>query len=166
MPRAFDVSSDSPATVDQVHAAFRDPSYWQARLTEYGSGSIRLDSLVVEDASLYVATTQAMRNQALPGLVARAVRGDLTVVRTETWRLVDGVLRGDVAITTSGAPISGTADATVSPTAGGSVLRFAGTVQAKVPLIGGQIERFISSKIHDEIPGLQGFTTRWILANG
>lgn len=166
MPRPFDVSTASPATVEQVHAAFRDPRYWQARLTEYGSGSIRLDSLVVDDASLYVATTQDLRNQALPGLVAKAVRGDLTVVRKETWRLADGTLRGDVVITASGAPISGAADATVSPTTGGSVLRFAGTVAAKVPLIGGQIERFISSKIHDEIPGVQGFTTRWILANG
>lgn len=167
MPRAFDVSTASPATVDQVHAAFADRNYWRARLTEYGGDSITLDSLVVGEDSVMVSTTQDMRNQALPGLIAKVVPGDIAVVRKETWRLgSDGALHGDVVITTVGAPITGTADATVAPTPQGSVLRFAGTVQVKVPLIGGQIEKYLSSQIDEEIPGVQRFTSRWIAENG
>ena len=80
-------------------------------------------------------------------------------------RIADAELHADVTMHTSGAPISGTATAVVSPTAGGSLLRFAGTVQVKVPLIGGQIEKYISSQIVEEIPGVQRFTTRWISEN-
>jgi hypothetical protein len=45
------------------------------------------------------------------------------------------------------------------------LLRFTGTVQVKVPLIGGQIEKYLSSKIGEEIPGVQRFTARWISGN-
>jgi hypothetical protein len=165
MPRPFDVSAPSPATVGQVHAAFADESYWRARLVEYGGDSIRLDSLVVGEGSVVVGTTQDLSHDGLPVLIAKAMPGDLKVVRRESWRVTGDELHGDVVITTAGAPISGSALAVVSPTADGSLLRFTGTVQVKVPLIGGQIERYLSSKIGEEIPGVQRFTARWISGN-
>ena len=165
MPRPFDVSTPSSATVGQVHAAFADESYWRARLAEYGGDSIRLDSLEVGEGSVFVGTTQNLSHDRLPVLIAKAMPGDLKVVREETWRVIGDELRGDVVITTSGAPISGSAIAVVSPTADGSLLRFTGTVQVRVPLIGGQIEKYISSQISEEIPGVQRFTTRWISGN-
>lgn len=167
MPRGFDVSTASTATVAEVHAAFADSDYWRDRLAEFGGDSIRLDSLVVESDSVFVGTTQELRNDALPALIAKAIPSGLKVVREETWRLAGaGEMHGDVVITTSGAPISGVAKALVSPTPEGSLLRFTGTVQMKVPLIGGPIEKYISSQIAEEIPGLQRFTTRWISQNG
>lgn len=163
MPRPFEVSTPSTASVAEVHEAFRSEDYWRDRLLEYGSGSIALDCLDVgADGTVLVRTTQDMRNDAMPGFVAKAIPGDLKVVRQETWRRLGDELRADVAMRTTGAPISGIATATLSPTAGGSLLRFAGTVTVKVPLLGGQIEKFISAKIVEEIPGVQGFTTRWI----
>ena len=166
MPRPFDVSTPSSATVGQVHSAFADENYWRARLAEYGGDSIRLDALHVDDrGTVLVKTTQDMGNDALPAFIAKAIPSDLKVIRQETWRLADAELHADVTMHTSGAPISGTATAVVSPTAGGSLLRFAGTVQVKVPLIGGQIEKYISSQIVEEIPGVQRFTTRWISEN-
>ena len=167
MPRPFDVSTPSSATVGQVHSAFANENYWRARLAEYGGDSIRLDSLVVGEGSVFVGTTQDLRHDGLPVLIAKAMPGDLKVVREETWQVtVDDELRGSVVITTAGAPISGVATALVSPAGTGSVLRFTGTVQVKVPLIGGQIEKYISSQITEEIPGVQRFTTRWISENG
>ena len=163
MPRQFDVTTATSATVAQVHLAFADETYWSDRLMAYGGGSITLDSLVVGERSVLVATTQDLRNDVLPALIAKAIPGDLKVVREETWRFVNGgELRGDVVITASGAPLSGVATAVVRPTEDGALLRFAGTVQMKVPLIGGQIEKYISSQITEEIPEVQRFTTRWI----
>lgn len=164
MPRGFDVSTESSATVAEVHSAFGNADYWRDRLAVFGGDSIRLDSLLVEDGSVVVGTTQDLRNDVLPGLIAKAVPGDLKVLRKETWHVTEGgVLHGDVVMTTSGAPISGLATAEVSPTAAGSVLRFSGTVTMKVPLIGGPIEKYISSRITQEIPEVQRFTTRWVL---
>src|ERR1700757_1110897 len=39
MPRSFDVSADSPATVEQVHWAFSDEGYWLARLASMNGGT-------------------------------------------------------------------------------------------------------------------------------
>lgn len=163
VPRPFEVSTPSTASVAEVHEAFRSEDYWRARLLEYGRGSIALDCLDVDgDGTVLVRTTQDMRNDAMPGFIAKAIPGDLKVIRQETWRRAGEELRADVAMRTTGAPISGTATATVSPTVQGSLLRFAGTLTVKVPLLGGQIEKYISSKIVEEIPGVQRFTTRWI----
>jgi hypothetical protein len=166
MPRPFDVSTPSSATVGQVHAAFANESYWRARLAEFGGDSIRLDSLVVDDGSVFVGTTQNLSHDGLPTLIAKVIPSDLKVVREETWRVnAADELHGNVVITTAGAPISGVATALVSPTSEGSVLRFTGTVQVKVPLIGGQIEKYIGAQIVEEIPAVQRFTTRWIVEN-
>jgi hypothetical protein len=166
MPRAFDISTATTATVDQVHAAFTDRDYWRDRLAEFGGDSIRLDSLDVDGGSITVATTQDLRNNALPVLIAKVVPGNLLVFRKETWRTDGGELHGDVVITTQGAPIAGSAAALVAPTGDGSLLRFRGSVQVKVPLIGGQIEKYISAQITEEIPAVQRFTTGWIAENG
>lgn len=166
MPKGFDVSTESSATVDEIHSAFRDADYWRDRLAVFGGDSIRLDSLVVEGGTITVSTTQNLGNDVLPGLLAKAIPGDLKVLREETWHLTDGqVLHGDVVMTTSGAPLSGVATALISPIPAGSVLRFTGTVHMKVPLIGGPIEKYISTQIAEEIPGVQRFTTRWLTEN-
>lgn len=166
MPRPFDVSTPSPATVDQVHAAFADEDYWRARLLEYGGGTIALDRLNVDaQGTILVKTIQDMRNDTLPSLIAKAIPSDLKVFREETWRVAGAGLHADVAIYATGAPISGTGTAGLSPIADGSVLRFSGTVQVRVPLIGGQIEKYIAGQIVQEIPGVQRFTTQWIVAN-
>ena len=58
MPRSFDVSADSLATVEQVHSAFSDEDYWLARLATL-NGSTALESLTVDDdQTVRVATAQ------------------------------------------------------------------------------------------------------------
>ena len=37
MPRSFDVSVESPASVEQVHCAFSDEDYWLARFAAFGT---------------------------------------------------------------------------------------------------------------------------------
>jgi hypothetical protein len=166
VPRPFEVSTPTPASVAQVHGAFSSERYWRDRLTEYGAGSIALESLIVDaDGTVLVETIQDMRADALPGFIAKAIPGDLKVFRSETWRTVGPELHADVAMRTTGAPISGTGTAGLTPAGDGSLLRFTGTIHVRVPLIGGQIEKYISSQIVEEIHGVQHFTTRWIADN-
>jgi Protein of unknown function (DUF2505) len=110
-----------------------------------------------------VATTQDLRHDLLPGVLAKVFPGDLKVVRKETWRPIDGRrVGGDVSITASGVPASGVGSAVLAPIADGSRLRFAGTLQVRIPLVGGKIEEYIAGQIAEEIPELQRFTTNWI----
>lgn len=47
MSRSFEVPFESPASVEQVHAAFSDEDYWLARFAAFGADST-LDSLNVD----------------------------------------------------------------------------------------------------------------------
>lgn len=164
MPRSFDVSTDSPASVEEIHWAFSDESYWLARLAAYGGETMTLDSLFVDDGgSVAVASTQDLRHDLLPGVLAKVFPGDLKVMREETWRPVDGrEVRGEVSITAFGAPASGVGTAVLAPIAQGSRLRFIGTLEVRIPLVGGTIEKFIRGQLAEAIPEVQRFTTNWI----
>jgi uncharacterized protein DUF2505 len=164
MPRSFDVSTDSSSTVEEILRAFGDERYWLARLEAYGGDTIRLDGLTVDgDGAVSVTTSQDLRRDVMPGVFARFFPGDLAVLREETWRPVDGgQVHGDVRITASGAPASGSGTAVLAPIAEGSTLRFTGSLEIRIPLIGGTIEKIIRAQLAQEIPLVQLFTTNWI----
>jgi hypothetical protein len=168
MPRSFDVSTETAASVEAVHSAFGDESYWLARLAAYGGDAMRLDSLVVDaDGTVAVATTQDLRHDVLPGRLAKVFPGDLKIVREETWGPIDGgEVRGEVSIEAFGAPASGVGTAVLAPIAQGSRLTFTGTLQVRIPLVGGTIEKYISGQIVEQIPEVQRFTAEWIAEHG
>ncbi|HUO38955.1 MAG TPA: DUF2505 domain-containing protein, partial [Mycobacterium sp.] len=86
MPRSFDLSTESPASVEQIHSAFSDEDYWLARLAGFGAGTATLDSLIVDaDGTVIMATTLGLLRDRLSGLVTRLYRGDLEMVCNETW---------------------------------------------------------------------------------
>jgi Protein of unknown function (DUF2505) len=162
MPRSFDVSADSPATVEQVHSAFSDEDYWLARLATM-NGRTALESLIVDDdQTVRVATTQDLGRDLVPGIVAKFYRRDLKVRHTETWRPIDGQLRGEINVAVSGAPGSGSGAALVTPTQDGSRMTFEGSVEFKVPLVGGTIESFIAREFARGIPDIQHFLAKWV----
>jgi hypothetical protein len=163
MPRSFDVSVDSPASVEQVHTAISGEDYWLARLATL-NGSTTLESLIVDDdQTVRVATTQDLGRDLLPGIVAKFYRRDLKIRHTETWTpLGDSQLRGEISVAVSGAPGSGSGAALVAPTQSGSQLTLTGTVEFKVPLVGGTIESFIAREFAQGIPNIQDFTAKWV----
>jgi hypothetical protein len=163
MPRSFGASFESPASVEQVHSAFSDEDYWLARLAAFG-GSITLDSLIVDsDGTVIVTTTQDLRHDGLPGVVAKVYRGDLNILRNETWRPIGGHrVSGEISVAAAGAPGSGHGAALLAPSGTGSRLIFTATVEFKVPLVGGKIESYIAGQLADGISEIQRFTTMWI----
>jgi Protein of unknown function (DUF2505) len=163
MPGSFDLVAEFPASVEQVHSAFMDEDYWLGRLAVFG-GSTMLDSLLVHpDGTVTVITTQDLRRQALPGVVAKVFPRGLKIMRTETWRPIDGRrVSGELTVSTPGALGSGRADALLAPTQDGSRLRFTVTVEVKVPFVGGRIESYIGGQLAEQLPAMQRFTTAWI----
>ncbi|CAJ1498940.1 DUF2505 domain-containing protein [[Mycobacterium] kokjensenii] len=163
MPRSFEVSCTSPATVEQVHGAFGDRSYWLARLEAFG-GSKTLDSLDVDGGGrVQVVVTEDLRHGALPGMLAKVYRGDLNIVTTEVWTPAeDGRVAGAITVAVTGAPGSGAGTAVLEPAGTGSQLALTGTVQFKVPLVGGPIESFLAREFSQGIPEIQRFTTSWL----
>lgn len=163
MPRSFDFSVKSPVSAEQVHSAFSDEDYWLARLAEFG-GVGRLESLDIgTDGSTRVVIVQDLRHDWLPGLFAKLYPGDLQVVQKETWSLIGGgMVRGEVITAARGAPGSGLGTVVMAPAEDGTCLRCTATVQVKVPLVGGTIERFVGRQMLEETPVMLRFTAKWI----
>ncbi|MFO7166027.1 MAG: DUF2505 domain-containing protein, partial [Mycolicibacterium hassiacum] len=113
MPRSFDMATEYRGSVEQVHRAFCDERYWLARLTDSGADDYSLDTLARKpDGGVDVVTTQRLRSDRLPGLVQQFHRGDLRLVREESWSPVsDGRASATIRVTIPGAPatLTGTA---------------------------------------------------------
>lgn len=167
MPRSFDLAADYDGTVEQVHRAFGDERYWQERLADSGADHATLDAMIVgADGSIDVTTTQTLRADRLPGVVAQFHRGDLSIQREETWTAVrDGRATASVTGSIPGAPVSLTGTAELVPHGAGSRLDLKVTVEVRVPLVGGKIENFIGNGLVDLIIAEQRFTTVWIAEN-
>ncbi len=127
-----------------------------------------LDSLIIDTAgTVEVATTFSLFRDRLPKLVNQLHRGDLALLHTETWSRVGGNrVRGEISIAVAGTPVSATGAALVAPLDNGSRLQYSATVEVKVPLVGGQIERLMSGRLAEGIMNIQRFTTAWISENG
>ena len=165
MARSFDVSTETSAGVAAVLSAFAERDYWTARLAAYGGDSMNLDDLTVaDDGTVVVRTTQDIRQDMLPGGIARMLPGDTMITRTETWHpgTDDTDARGEFTIAARGVPSSGSGTMTLQPAGTGSSLRVRGTLEVRIPIIGGQIERFVADLIAKEVPQMQQFTAEWI----
>ncbi|TQR87868.1 DUF2505 domain-containing protein [Mycobacterium hodleri] len=167
MPRSFDMEVDYDGTVEQIHRAFGDQSYWLERLAESGADEATLNSITSgADGGVDVVTTQTMRADRLPGVVAQFHRGDLSFVREEVWTPVrDGKATATVKGTIPGAPATLSGTVVLSPTGSGSRLEFTATVEVRIPLVGGKVESFIGSQLVGLLAAEQNFTTAWIKAN-
>jgi hypothetical protein len=164
MPSTFDLSVESPATVDQILSAFGDGEYWRARLAMFGGGTATLTSLIIDaSGAVTVAITLGLLRDRLPKLVTQLHRGDLEMVRNENWsRIGGGRVRGDIDVAVPGAPLSAVGQALLVPEGSGSRMTYSATVAVKVPFVGGKIENFMGGQTIDEITKLQRFTTQWI----
>ena len=163
MSRSFEILTESPASVEQIHAAFGREDYWLARLAA-GDATTTLDSLIVDaDGTVTVRATQHLVRQLLPGIVARLVPGDLKILASETWRRIDDrQVRGQVSVSAPGGLGSGRAEAWLAPADNGSQLRSAVRVEVKIPLVGGKLEKSIGAGLAESIPAVLRFTTTWI----
>jgi hypothetical protein len=168
MPRSFDMATEYGGSVEQVHQAFSDEQYWLARLADSGADDYSLDSMTVDGDDITIVTTQTLRADRLPGVVSQFHRGDLRIVREETWSPIrDGQSTATIKLTITGAPATLSAMAVLAPakSGAGSRLEFKATVQVDVPLVGGKIENFIGSQLVDLLIAEQRFPTVWIAEN-
>ena len=167
MPRSFDLSASYPVWVEQVRAAFSDEDYWLARLADSGADYATLDSMVVnEDGRVVVATTQALRPDRLPAVVTQFHRGDLQIVRTESWGpITDGTAHAELNGSVPGAPVLLVGTAELAPADSGSRMTLTATVDVNIPLVGRKLESFIGGKLAELVSAEQRFTTLWIAEN-
>ncbi|BBX09165.1 DUF2505 domain-containing protein [Mycolicibacterium aichiense] len=166
MPRSFEIVCESAASVESIHATFGRADYWADRLA--GDAASTLDSLTVDvDGTVDVHITQYLGRQMLPGLIAKAIPGDLKLQYRETWRSAgDGRVRGAVDVSAAGGFGSSRAENWLAAAGHVSQLRSSVSVEVKIPLVGGQLEKSIGAGLTKSIPATLSYTTTWIAEHG
>lgn len=170
MPRSFDVSADYEGSIDGIYRAFTDADYWLGRLEFSSVDESKLESMRVggesgDDGTIDVVTLQVMHRHNLPSVVTQVHRGDLCVRREEIWSpLVDGTMTASIRGSILNAPVSVAGTAVISPLAssGGAKLDISVTVQVRIPLIGGKLEKLIGAQLATLLSEEQRFTTMWL----
>ena len=161
------MATEYPGTVAQVHDAFCDRDYWQARLAASGADDAILDVFRVgHDGGVDVVTTQVLRADRLPAVVHQFHRGDLHIRRAETWTgLAGDVAEATVASSIHNAPVVLNGEGLLTPLHRRAKLTFRATVEVRIPLVGRKMESFIGKQLMSLLDTEQEFTTRWITAN-
>lgn len=170
MPRSFDLSADYQNSVEEIHRAFLEEGYWEARLADIPVDEARVESIEVggESGTVEVVTVQVVRHHNLHAFVKQLHHGDFCVRRKETWGpITDGAATASIAGSVEGTPVtvSGTADLSPIAGSGGARLGFRITVQVRVPLIGGKLERLIGTQLAELVSREQRLTAEWIATN-
>jgi Protein of unknown function (DUF2505) len=171
MPRSFDMTADYQGSVEDVFRAFADADYWHGRLAVTAADETALEALRAADesdldAGIDVVTLQVIHSQRLPGVVTQVHRGDLGVRREESWGPIsDGSATASLSGEILGAPatLSGTASLSRIAGSGGCRMAYQVSVQVRIPLIGGKIEKFIGAQLVGVVQAEQRFTASWIV---
>ncbi len=165
------MSADYGGSVEAVHRAFHEEEYWRARLAETPVDVATLESMRIggesgDTGTIEVVTLQLVRSHNLPGLVTQLHRGDLCVRREEAWGPVNGgIATATIAGSIVDAPANLWGTAVLAPTGSGSRMSLRLTVQVRVPIIGGKLERIIGTQLGQLVAIEQRFTTDWIMNN-
>jgi hypothetical protein len=167
MPRSFDVSVDSAASVEQIFSAFGAADYWGARLGAFDDGAGTLDILTVDaDNSVDVGFTVGLFRDRLPEVITRFQRNDLALKHNQKWsRIGHNRVRGEIRVDVSGAPVTALGQALLASAQHGSRLTVTTTVAVRIPMVGGPIESLIASRVGDDISKYHQFTSAWIAEN-
>ena len=138
----FDIKARYPASSAVVLKMFTDKDFHQKKLGVLG---IQKSRVLEHDAKGDDFRIKIERKVPLdaPGLVKKFVPAEATVVSEEKWNRASKT--GTVKIEPAGVPVEIRCSARFADDAQGCVITYAFDVNAKVPLVGGALEKFIAS---------------------
>jgi hypothetical protein len=141
---AFSGDETYDAAVDDVFALFTDPAVITARYEAAGDRDIE----ILECASHgdgFVIRTSRIVDVDIPSFARKVLKPTNTMIQTDTWsaRDLDGARDGDFDIEVKGAPVHVSGEMRIEPTNdGGTRHTVDGTLDVKVPLIGGRVAKW------------------------
>jgi len=169
MAHSFEMVTEYECDVEQVHRAFGQEPYWLAWLVNADVDDASLDSIRVgTDGAVEVSSTQSVPRDQLPGIVAQLHKGQVQIVREESWApIANGEAKGTITGTVPGAPVtlSGTGRLAPKPDGQGAQLKAQITIEVRIPLVGGKVEKFLSNELTGMLSARTDFTNVWISEN-
>ena len=146
------------AGIDRVYAMLADPAFREAVCTAQGVVSAQVD-LESSGVGFTLTVDQLQRTDDLPSF-ARTFAGESTrAVQREHWEDGSG---GTLKIETPGKPTEMTGTITLRPEGSRTVEIVELHIRAKVPLIGGRLEKLLAEKVKAGMDTEHGVGTAWL----
>lgn len=164
MSRKFSFTVPYAVPVEDLHRALTTDDVWQSRFA--GTQTATLDLSHPQGAgTIRIHMTEKASDDKVPGIVSKVLKNELVLSRTDNWQALDGeIAKGTFEGATGGisSEMSGTYE--LRPTAEGSEIEVAGTVQVKVPLVGGAIEPLAEQLHHRVLESERKHIEEWVAA--
>lgn len=135
---------DLPLTPAAAAAMYADPRYADIRVEALRATSAETDVTGDVDGAFTVTTVLAMSTDGVPDVARPFVGSSVSVREEQSWHApeADGSRDGRTVLTVVGTPASMTADLRIVPVGTDrSEVTIDGDLVAKVPLLGGRIEK-------------------------
>lgn len=141
--RPFEARVTYPAPPSEVAAMLADPAFVERKVAASRPVSSSVDVATGDGGAFTVTTVRALPTDNLPGAVQRIVGSTVEMKLVERWGApaADGARSGTMELDVVGKPAKASGDISlVADGANGSVVTYAGSVDARIPLLGGRIE--------------------------
>lgn len=140
------VSQEFSADVDALYGLLTDPDFLVERSVALGEDC---EAEVDEYEDETVITLKRKVTRELPAFLAKMFNPVQTITMTETWRPDGDGWEGDFVMTVEGQPVTIRGEFSLKPSKKGSVYTVSHSCKAKIPLVGGKVEKFVLSQTSD-----------------
>ncbi|MBH0778379.1 DUF2505 domain-containing protein [Nocardia bovistercoris] len=164
MSRKFSFTVPYAVPVEDLHRALVRDDVWHARFEEALTATLELSH--PEGANtIRIHMVERADKDKVPGIVRKLLKADLILSRTDDWHAIDGATaKGVFHATTSGIAGDMSGAYELRPTAEGCEIAVVGTVQVKVPLVGGAIEPLAEQLYRKVLSSERVFFEKWVAA--
>ncbi len=141
------VSQEFQTDVDTIYQLLTDPEFLVERSGALGEEHCECEVEEYEDET--VITLERRVKRELPSFLAKMFNPVQTLKMKETWRPSGDSWEGDLEIQVAGQPVVIRGEFTLKSSKKGCVYSVSHSCKAKIPLVGGKVEKFILSQTGD-----------------
>lgn len=143
----FEIKSRYAAPAAVVMKMFMDPAFHTGKLEALGLKKYRVLDQGTKGDDFHIRIERKVPLDA-PALIRKVVPAETTAASEERWNR--STMKGRVSTQLS-VPVDMSCEASITDVAGGSLVLYLWEVRAKIPLIGGALEKFIASDLESKM---------------
>jgi hypothetical protein len=151
------------ATPEEVFTMLTDKTFQDRKLSRTGALSWSAE-VRQENGGAVVTSTRALPTDQVPDAFRALVGQQITINQTESWgpAAPDGSRTGTLVVEVAGAPVRMNATLSLTSSGTGSVEVVDGELKARVPLVGGRIERAAEPAVRAAIDAEERIGQAWL----
>jgi hypothetical protein len=154
---------DYAATPHQVFAMLTDEDFQVRKCEATGAASYAV-SITTDGDRTVIVSSRDLPTDDFPDFVKSLVGATLAVTETQDWgpAAKDGTRQGALTVDIAGAPIDLAGSLSLEPGGQGSVESVQGDLKARIPLLGGRIEKAAAPAIESAIRVEREIAEAWL----